>query len=113
MSPLEKCARAIHADWMENFDHGIAPADKAPWESLSEKQKAFGLGQARACLEAIREPDDGMVSAFWASPANNGPDDAPGVPVQGYGGPTASEWFGTRAEFDAAVAAMIDHVISQ
>lgn len=75
MSPLEKCAKAM------------ADADDAHffWEAMSEQAKSGYMDAARACLEAIKEPDDGMMGAASDYAQN------------------------TRSAFTA----MIDHILSQ
>jgi len=49
---LEKVARQIYSVMMDE--------DEAVWDDLSSADKAPAIGAARAALEAIREPSEGM-----------------------------------------------------
>lgn len=61
---LEKVARQIYSVMMDE--------DEAVWDDLSSADKAPAIGAARAALEAIREPSEGMVKAHDDEPFSNG-----------------------------------------
>jgi len=60
---LERAARALIDHWFDNNDHGPMVPVKQPWEDLSPKQRTYAIGQARAVLMAVREPDSEIVIA--------------------------------------------------
>jgi hypothetical protein len=64
---MERAARAVAAHW-----YGPDPAD---YDRMPDNMRNAILLAVRAVLEAIREPDGGMVSA-----GNNLPNSAVGVP---------------------------------
>lgn len=62
---LEKAARAsahaMHAFYNGDADSGLV------WASLSEEAQESFKAQARAALQAIREPDEVMADAYVAA----------------------------------------------
>ena len=63
---LERAARAITKHWYESFFFmGMKPAEPV-WEQMTQDQKDYALGQARAVLMAVlptlnRHGDEGYV----------------------------------------------------
>lgn len=60
MTPLERAARALAQSLHERH-----PGDCFPWEMMHDEEKANMLKDARAVLEAIREPSEGMQTAGY------------------------------------------------
>ena len=69
MDTLEKVARALHAHWQENY-RGMAKNDPRPWEELDPFQREFGIGAARAAVEACLT-DVAEEIARWPTDMNN------------------------------------------
>lgn len=67
MSTLEKIAMALHASWITDYDHTVMAPDTTPWDRLSEAQKEYGRKQARAALEALKEPICEAINKFTGS----------------------------------------------
>lgn len=65
---LERAARALHTHWLKNFDHGGMHADQRSWDDLAPEAKAYGIGQARAVMMAVREPDEEFMLALYPDP---------------------------------------------
>ena len=62
---IERVARALVANFnmSEFYDDGGISRIKKPWDELSPDAKAYALEQARAAIEAMREPTEEMLDA--------------------------------------------------
>ncbi len=62
---IERVARAIFANWREQMiKDGEDPDQVATtYEALSEPEKIYALGNARAAIAAMREPSEAMLRA--------------------------------------------------
>lgn len=64
MTPIERAARALHKDYVENrIRMGVKPEDLPAWEDLGPDGQLSFYAPARAVLTAIREPSEGMTKA--------------------------------------------------
>lgn len=54
---VEKVARALH----EQFRKTYGGAAQTSWDDLSNFNRNYGLGLARAAIAAMREPTEAMV----------------------------------------------------
>lgn len=82
---LEKVARAICIAAGENPDEDWRQAPGGPFAEVhlkpgQEARWRLYLPQARAAVEALREPSEGMVEAGWGvAPVYDDPATSPGV----------------------------------
>lgn len=58
MTPLERAARALHR--LSVRQRALA-SHEADWDNMSQRNRDLYVEQARAVLQAIREPSDKMV----------------------------------------------------
>jgi len=61
---IERVAEAIYLAHIKNYA-GLAKQPEGKWEQLADWQKDYGRAQARAAIEAMREPTDAMIEAGW------------------------------------------------
>lgn len=61
---IERLERCLYEYWA---DHYQGLHTKVPFESLSEVERNFGRGMARAAIEAMREPTEAMIRAAYAA----------------------------------------------
>lgn len=93
MTMLEKAARALHADWLENYNHAGMIPDPRPFDKLDEYAKTYATNQARAVLMAIREPDDAAEESAYRL--------------------TGMGFVGVQSDVSEAFTAMIDHILGE
>lgn len=75
MTPLERAARALYEDWTQERSVRTEAALNGPhpmWPEASRHTKVFWTERARAVLQAIREPSEGMVEAALGYPLPKG-----------------------------------------
>lgn len=60
---VERVARAIYERVCERTKHHLPEIDRAPWDAQAEKIRIEYRHQARAAVEAMREPNDAMGAA--------------------------------------------------
>ena len=75
-----------------------------PWEELPSAQQEEYLALARAAIEAMREPTEAMLLAFWDK--STSPDFYPDEE-------SASEWYGDLRDMRAGFNAMIDAALNE
>lgn len=64
MTPLERAARALHAEYLsERKRFGVKPSDLPTWEKLGEDGIYSFTSTVRTVLAAMREPTDEMLKA--------------------------------------------------
>ena len=66
MKILERAARALYDRWLESPDvarEAITNGPHPAWDKLSCETQAKWTGDARAVMEAIREPSEAMKRA--------------------------------------------------
>lgn len=64
MTPLERAARALHKDYIEErIRNGVKPSDLPSWDDLGSDGRLYFTHKVRAILTAIREPSDYMAAA--------------------------------------------------
>lgn len=69
MTPLERAARALHQDYVKGrVRMGVRPADLPACEELGPDGEFSFYAPARAVLQAIREPSEAMVHAWFDAP---------------------------------------------
>lgn len=67
MDMIEKVARALHASWIKDWGH-LGEADATPFNELHPLHREYGMKQARAAIEAMREPTKEMTDAAGYEP---------------------------------------------
>lgn len=51
---IETVAAALHSYWLANYGH-FGDADTTPWEELTGESRKYGLGLAKAAIEATQK----------------------------------------------------------